>query len=1641
MSSTAPIKNTANSKNRSRNDSRIEESLRQDIMKKCAARDKGDGKNIFGSFAAIYADSINPDDLRDQSDVDFFVNAAAQLWDTAIARKGRKPAIAIDMPSAKNPGAKNLGVNNWPIISIISDDMPFLVDSTTGELHRLGLQIHAVVHPTAYVEKTGDKITAIHPPRHVQKTPEPKSTGQRVSFIQFAVKNPASDIDAKTVKESLLQVLNDVDCAVRDWQSMRKKLAGIIAEMPAGIPSPAEREEARRFLEWLDQDHFTFLGYRCYDYPKLNSKGHIDVVSGSGLGLIADESIRVFGDLRDRDANHPELKDFISDTAIISVSKSNTPSRVHRTVPMDVISIKRYGESGRVVGEHRFVGLFTSLAYSRNPRDIPMLRQKVENIVKRSGWSPQGHMAKILVDVLVSFPRDELVQIGEDELFQIAMGITRVQEKIRTALFVRRDKFGRYYSCLIYTPRETFTSDLRHKFGTILENRLGGKIRNYYTQLSDHLLARIHFIVDCPQTATSGAKLDLAAIESELAESARSWADRLREAAIKKFGEAKAIPMLRRYANAFSEGYQKMFPLADALADMEWVDVALAATPGNTGFVAHIYPRGDASRGECGIALYQRGKQLPLSDILPSLENMGFRVISEMAIAITPEHDGQTGTVWSHDIAVERLDGQSISVDAIREKFVAAMSGVRSGAFEDDGFNRLVISNGMSAREVVVFRTYAKYLRQAGFTISQSSIEKCLSKHAGITHDLLALFYAAFDPDMKNRTNVSARIRAEILEKLERVTNVDEDRILRKYLNLIQSTLRTNFFQTMPDGAPKNYLSVKLSSHDIDDLPEPKPWCEIFVCSPRVEAIHLRGGKVARGGIRWSDRREDFRTEILGLVKAQIVKNTVIVPVGSKGGFVLKQPPADKKLLNAEVVDCYKTMMRGLLDITDNLKSGKIVPPKNVVRRDGDDPYLVVAADKGTAKFSDTANSISAEYDFWLGDAFASGGSAGYDHKELAITSRGGWVAVMRHFREMGVDIRNQEFTVTGVGDMAGDVFGNGMLRSDKMRLIAAFNHSHIFIDPNPDPAKSFKERKRLFENPQLTWADYGANILSKGGAVYTRDQKKIALSAEARKALDITETECTPAALMQHILRAPSDLLWLGGIGTFVKSISENNADAGDRANDNLRINGRDLRCKIVGEGANLGFTQLGRIEYAMAGGRNNTDAIDNSAGVDTSDHEVNIKILLSGIEQSGKLTRKDRDQLLRSMSADVCDLVLRDNYEQTMILSVMAPETPARLDDYARHIKTLERAAKLNRAIEYLPSDEQLADRAISRGGKKSGLTRPELAVMLAYTKMALYDQLLASDLPDDPALQSDLMSYFPPALQKKYSKEIEKHPLRREIIATVLTNYIVNRTGVLFTHGIADMTGNSIADIARAYIAVREIFGLDSVWRDICALDYKTKPDVQIDMIHALNRFVERATIWFLRQRKGKQTLAQILDMYQKPVRQIETGLRDTLPDHDLRILDHKVKDYTAQHVPQKLAQTVIFSRMLGGVGDVINIADSTKKPAAGVAEIYFICGERFGLDWMRRMASKLPGNSAWQNRATSSVIEDLLGLQARLTKEIVRKNGTGAGAVQKFLGENKTALDPIDQLLAEIRAASALDTAMITVAIAKIRTLLM
>jgi glutamate dehydrogenase len=1303
---------------------------------------------------------------------------------------------------------------------------------------------------------------------------------------------------------------------------------------------------------------------------------------------------------------------------------------------MDTIGIKRFDAEGNPTGEQLFIGLFTSVAYNKSPREIPLLRRKLERVIARAGFEPNSHDGKALLHILESHPRDELFQATDDELFEIALGILHLQERQRVALFLRKDPFERFVSCLIYVPRDRFTTELRLRMQDIVTKAFNGRLSAFYTQMTDAALSRLQLIV--ATTPGSVPDVDTAELEAKLVEAGRSWADSLQEALVDARGEEQGLLLLRRYSSAFSTGYRERFDAHGAVLDIGLIEKALESGR----LTMSLYRPVEAPPSELRFKIYNAGDQIPLSDVLPMLEHMGLKVISEAPHLVRPLD--RPRPVWIHDFLMCTADGRDIDIGAVKDNFQKAFERAWRGKAEDDGFNRLVLLAGLTWRDVVILRAYCKYLRQIQVAFSQSYMEETLARNFGIAALLVKLFRTLFDPSQRAEAEARAdAIKAEIERALDQVANLDEDRILRRFLNLILATQRTNHYQTLGDGELKTYISFKLDSRLIDELPLPRPVYEIWVYGPRVEAVHLRGGKVARGGIRWSDRREDFRTEVLGLMKAQMVKNAVIVPVGSKGGFVVKRPPAGatRDQLQAEVIECYKNMMRGLLDLTDNLTANGLVPPPNLVRRDPDDPYLVVAADKGTATFSDIANSVSLEYGFWLGDAFASGGSVGYDHKKMAITARGGWESVKRHFRETGVDVQSTDFGVIGIGDMSGDVFGNGMLQSQHIRLIGAFNHLHIFVDPAPDSARSFAERKRLFDLPRSGWSDYDTSLISEGGGVFDRKAKRIAVTAQMKAAFGLTVDSIPPNDLIRAMLKAPIDLLWLGGIGTYVKAAAETHVDVGDRTNDALRVDAEELRCKVVGEGANLGFTQRGRIAYALKGGRLNTDAVDNSAGVDCSDHEVNIKILLNASVAAGDLTLKQRDKLLTQMTDDVAALVLRDNYLQTQALTLAETQGWFRLDQQGRFMRALERAGKLDRAIEFLPDDETLATRLAQR----NGLTRPELAVLMAYAKMSLYDELLPSDLPDDPQLIDDLRRYFPKLLQERFSDQIAQHQLRREIIATVVTNSLVNRAGLTFINVMKEKTGQAASDIARAYAVTRAVFELRALWAEIEALDNKAPAKFQALMADATVRLAEAGTLWFLRNGKLPLDIAAHIEAHRGDIAKLASQLEDFLTETDRAAFAKRVEALTLESVPEPLARKVARLDLLAPGLDIVRIAQRSGKSLERVARTFYAVGVRFHLNWLRNATGGVNLDTHWDRMAVAAVLDDLYSHQRVLTERMLGANGVADGvaeseAIEQWTQARGPAVHRIEMLFADLRQQGGLDLAKLAVANRELRSLL-
>jgi glutamate dehydrogenase len=1557
-------------------------------------------------FLRQFYGHVPPEDILGRS-ADELYSAALSLWRFAETRAAGRAKLRVITPRFEEHGWRS----SRTVVQIVNDDMPFLVDSVTAALVGQGFTVHLVIHPILRLERDAKgEIVALH-------DAEAKTNGKvlRESFMQLEASEQTDPQRLAELAARLERVLGEVRAAVEDWRQMRQRLSDIVEDLNAEPPplEEAERGEALDFLAWLEDDNFTFLGFREYRFGSENDDGR-DIVEGSGLGILRDKDYTVFDGLRNFATLPPDVRQFLREPRLVMISKSNRRAAVHRPVHMDVICIKMFDAEGRAAGERLFVGLFTSLAYSRSPRAIPLLRRKVWQLIHRSGFGPSSHDGKALQHILDNYPRDELFQIGEDELYETATGILNLQERQRVALFVRRDPFERFVSCLVYVPRERYDTGLRQRFAVILEAAFGGTVDTFNTQLDDSLLGRVHFIL---RTVPGKRSLvDIAEVERQLTEVARSWADRLAQTLTEVRGEEVAMALLRRYGNAFPTSYRERFGAGVAAYDIERVEelgrgASIAVT---------FYRAPEAAIDDLRFKIYREGGPLALSDVLPVLEHLGLKAIAEVPYAVEP---ADAAALSMQDFSVT-APGIAIDVARDRARFESAFLAIWSGAMESDGLNRLVLAAGLHWRQVVALRLYSKVLRQAGSAYSQAYMEDTFFAHPGIARDLIALFERRFDPKGEDdRDGQETRAAVAVERALDAVRGLDEDRILRSFLLLIRKSLRTNFFQRDAKGEPKGYLSVKLASTEIEILPLPRPLYEIYVLSPRMEGVHLRGGRVARGGIRWSDRKEDFRTEILGLMKAQRVKNAVIVPTGSKGGFVLKRPPASREAYQAEGVECYKTLLRGLLDLTDNIVGNAIVPPADVTRHDGDDPYLVVAADKGTATFSDIANAVSAEYGFWLGDAFASGGSEGFDHKAMGITARGAWEAVKRHFRERGTDIQTTDFTVAGVGDMSGDVFGNGMLRSEHIKLVACFDHRHIFLDPDPDPAKSFVERRRLFALPRSSWADYDRALIAKAGGVYERSLKAIEISPEMRTRLAITDARLTPAELIQAILRAPVDLLWFGGIGTYVKEHDERNGDVGDRANDAVRVDAEHLRAAVIGEGANLAVTQRGRIAFALKGGRVNTDAIDNSAGVDTSDHEVNIKILLDAVAAAGDLTVTQRNALLREMTDAVAELVLRDNVLQTLALTLAEAQGPRRLDQQLRVMRALERAGELDRAVEFLPGDEELSARA----GAGRGLTRPELAVLMAYVKNSLAHELAVRDFVQDAPLESDLMGYFAPVLVERFRPAIAAHRLRPEIIATAVANDLVNRGGITFLSEMREQTGRGAADVARAYLIVTQIFDLDTLWTAIDALDHKVPAALQTEMLQAGTRLLERVTAWFLRGGSALDIQAQI-DAFRPGVVVLAQRIAEILPASQRAELARRAEAMASRGVPAELALRTARLDFLVSAVDIVRLRLRSGLGIVDIGRGFYAVGARFRLDALRMAARRLKTETAWQKVAADALQEDFYAHQAEFTAKAIA-DGADFGP---WLDAQAGALSRVEALLREIEAAPNPDVAMLIVA---------
>lgn len=1575
----------------------------------------------IAAFASEYYRWIPPEDLIERSPLDLY-GAVMAHWNLAQRRAPQECKTRVYTPQVEEHGWQS----PHTIIEIITDDMPFLVDSVSMEVTRHGYAIHLILAPIVYVRRdTQGQLLEVFPP---DAAPGDAITEALLHVEVDQLREPAV---LDELRQDLVGVLGQVRAVVEDWPKMRHVIQQIAGELDMN-PHPVDYEiaEARALLAWLDEGNFIFLGYSSYDLLTENGEDRLGAVPGSGLGILreADSSpvSQSFARLP------PEDRTLVQSRRLLNLTKANARARVHRPSYMDYVGIKRFDAGGHVVGEWCFLGLYTTAAYHEHPRDIPVLRHKFNNVLARAAFSPGDHYYKALIDIMETYPRDELFQIAEDELFAIAVGILHIGERPQVRLFIRRDPYDRFLSCLVYLPRDRYHTENRLRIQRILQQQLHGVSVEHTAYVTESILARLLIIIytnpdDVPA-------YDVRAIEKRLAEATRSWTDDLHAALLDQCGEEAGNSLFQRYRDAFPTAYRAEFPARAAVPDILRME---RLTPGGD-LAMSLYRPLEAPERSLRFKVLRFEQPMTLTDILPVLETLDVQVVDERPYEIRPD---DSPAVWMYDLGLIYAGEGELDTDQVRALFQEAFAQAWRDDIETDGFNRLVLRAQLSGREIAVLRAYSKYLRQTGSLFSQAYMEQSLTSHPQIARLLLNLFRTRFDPEVLKNAQAEAKLVEDIEHALDAVPSLDQDRILRSFLHLIRATLRTNFFQRGADQQSRPYLSFKLDPSLVPDLPLPRPLFEIFVYSPRMEGVHLRGGRVARGGIRWSDRREDFRTEILGLMKAQTVKNAVIVPLGAKGGFVVKQLPSgiDREALLAEVTACYQTLIRGMLDLTDNLVAGQVVPPPDVVRYDDDDPYLVVAADKGTATFSDIANAIARDYGFWLGDAFASGGSAGYDHKQMGITSRGAWESVKRHFREVGKDVEVTDFTVVGIGDMSGDVFGNGMLLSRHIQLIGAFNHQHIFLDPDPDPERSFQERERLFKLPRSTWADYDHSVISQGGGIFPRSAKSIPLSPEVRSKLAVEASQLPPNELIRALLKAPVDLLWNGGIGTYVKASDERHSDVGDKANDALRVDGRELRCRVVTEGGNLGFTQRGRIEYALLGGRINTDAIDNSAGVDCSDHEVNLKILLNAMVVGGDMTEKQRNQLLAGMTEEVAELVLRDNYEQNQALSQAQAYAQAMLDEQAGFIRRLEQADKLNRAIEFLPDDERLAERRTAR----RGLVRPELAVLLAYSKITLYEELLASDLPDTPELESELIHYFPTPVRERAAEAMRSHRLRREIIATRVTNHMVNRMGSTFVYRLGEETGAVAQDVARAFTAVLEVFEVGRLWAGIESLDRDTAVETQLAMLDLITRLVERATRWLVRHRRSPLDIAATIAHFAPGVSTLMQKLPSLLMDTDRNVLERASADLADKGVPRELAERVAGLGMLFSAMDVVESAHASKLAVETVAGMYFALGERLRLHWLRDQVLALPLGNRWHSLARAALRDDLYTLHSALTMEVLQIGPPELdvpGRIETWVVQNVTPLERWLHVLNDIKSGETANLTMLSVAVHSLQNLI-
>jgi len=1642
------------------------------LLTEAASLARGDqGAAALLSYLQAYYRHVAVEDLASVGLERIVAVAAEQATFAAQRPQGR--ALVRIRPAGQAASLEPAGA----VLDIVTDDMPFLVDSVMMELNRHDLVVHRVIHPQLRVRR--DVTGALRGVLGLIDGSPAAHDEIAESWTHIEIGVLADEAEAVELGKDLQRVLGDVRVAVEDYARMRARAvqladdlalsqAAAPADADAGAEAPAEIEA---LLRWLADGHFTFLGYREYDLTDGPDGMTLRAVPGTGLGILRHDKqgSSSFAALP------PEVRARAREPKRLILTKANSQSTVHRPSYLDYVAVKRLDDAGEVTGEFRFLGLYTYVAYSESITRIPVLRRKLAGVLESVGLTADSHDGKDLAEFLENYPREELFQTSVPELAPIASGVLRLRDHKQTRLFLRKDVYGRYMSCLVYLPRDRYTTRVRLRAQEILLGALDGASVGYSVMVGESAVARLHIVVRASRSRRL-PEVNEAELEKKLAAVVRSWDDDLADEAARALGAQRARVLLAMCGDTIPDTYKTDVPAVAAIGDLARIlelreageNVAFELWE-SVGFVGGVPVEHDQQIGASGpsrrvwrLTIYRTGAPITLTDVLPRLQHMGVDVVDEHPY----EFPGAGQPFWIYDFGLRKSGaseptraGQGAgapdpaaaaarspaadSLESVKDLVEGALAALWHGQIEDDGFNALVLDAHLTWRQVVVLRAYARYLRQAGTTFSQNYVERVLRANVTVTRLLVRLFESRFDPDTRaGEGERSEAIAEEIRGELDDVASLDQDRILRAYWGMIAATLRTNYFQerTGPQ-APLPYFVAKFDAARVPDLPLPRPRFELFVYSPRFEGVHLRFGGVARGGLRWSDRPEDFRTEVLGLAKAQEVKNSVIVPSGAKGGFVCKRlpDPASREAYLGEVLTCYRMFISAMLDVTDNLDAGQVVPPTRVVRHDGDDPYLVVAADKGTATFSDTANEIAGSYGFWLGDAFASGGSEGYDHKKMGITARGAWESVKFHFQALGMDTSENDFTVVGIGDMSGDVFGNGMLLSKHIKLVAAFDHRHVFIDPDPDPAASFAERERLFALPRSSWADYDKALLSPGGGVWPRAVKSVRLPPEARAALGIDDgvRALTPDQLISAILSAPVDLLWNGGIGTWVKASTQSHADVGDRSSDAVRVDATELRARIVAEGGNLGLTQAARIEYALAGGLVDTDFIDNSAGVDTSDHEVNIKILLDGVVRTGELKAADRNLLLHEMTDEVAALVLAHNYHQNRTLAASGAQAAQMLHVHARYIRKLERDRRIHRRLDVLPGGREIAERRAAG----AGLTTPEFAVLLAQTKIAAAQEVLASDLPDDAYLRRVLVGYFPTPLGERYARLMASHRLHREIITTAVVNDMVDRSGITFAFRLNEESGDSVPDITRAWLVARHVFGLPGFWAQVEALDGKVDTATQIAMALEGRKLTERAARWLLHHRRPPFDIQAAIDFFANGVLTVAAGLPKLLTGRDLAGYEERRETFTDRGVPDDLARWVSAMVPAYSTFDIVDVASSASRGIEETAEAYFDLADRLQISRLRDRITALPRDDRWNTMARGALRDDLYAAHAALAKDVLKVAGHGSPEerLAAWAKRNDSAVKRANQTLTEIWESDAFTVATLSVAVRAIRTL--